>query len=361
MTTPTSGDENYDIIKIIAKKGKNISIAKVRSKVDKKIYCMRKIKNEDYKLNININELKQTLIEINHPHIIKYYDVFTDNKYIYIIMEYIDTDIKNYIERYHITNSLIPEENIWFILLQCLSALEYIHTKNLAETFGIRLSNIFMPTDRGIKLGIIKNTIEKRKWEDDIKLLYKFFEIIMCPKRFKHGQGIMAYLSDPVNNNYDIKLREIIKEMDTNPKEANKIFKTTEDYYIDKYGIKEKNNNIKSVFDSLSKHKKLKEILNKEENTKNKNNYLMNICNAVFEEDENYYRSIEKFRRLLSLENKEINFNPVENNIEDIEPNLILDYILKSKEPLIINENNEKKKIFISDLFVNNTLKAIQQ
>ena len=354
MSTPTPGNDEYDIIQIIGKKGKNIFIAKVRSKIDNKIYCMRRIKKEDYKLNFDIGELKQKLIEIKHPHIIKYYDVYNDDKYIYIIMEYIDTDIKNYIERYHITNSSIPEENIWFILLQCLSALKYIHSKKLdLAQYGIRLSNILMPTDRGIKIGIIKNTIETRKWEDDIRLLYKYFEIVMCPKRFKHGQGIMTYLSDPINNDYDVELKEIIKEMNNNPKEANIIFETTEKYYIKKYKIKD-NNSIKSVFDCLSKYNKLLKILNNEENTKNKNNYLMNICNIILKMDSEQPPAIEKLRRILSLENNETNFYKDGNNIKEIEPKLVLDYILKSKEPLIMQENNKEQTKFIlniSDLF----------
>ena len=43
-----------------------------------------------------------------------------------------------------------------YILLQCLSALKYLHSKNL-KTCEVKLANILMPNENSIKIGVIKN------------------------------------------------------------------------------------------------------------------------------------------------------------------------------------------------------------
>ena len=98
-TTPSPKYElkDFDLLKILKTRDKNIKIAKVRYKKDNKIYCIRKVKKGNY-LDDDINELKETLTKINHPHIIKYYDIFEEKNNLYFLMEYIDIDIKDYIE-----------------------------------------------------------------------------------------------------------------------------------------------------------------------------------------------------------------------------------------------------------------------
>ena len=78
---------------------------------------MRKIENKN---NETVDELQNYLNGFNNPHIIKYYKIFADNGYLYFIMEYIDTDLKNFIQTYQITKENIPKETIYFLLLLCL-------------------------------------------------------------------------------------------------------------------------------------------------------------------------------------------------------------------------------------------------
>ena len=142
---------------------------------------------------------------------------------------YIETDIKDYIESNNIMNRKIPEENIYFLLLQCLSVLSYIHSKIIKDNkkgLGIRLSNILMPTERGIKISLIKNELTSEwKEKDDILLLYKYFEFMLF-ERFKFD--------------YDKELRAIIYYIDT---DFNKIEKN----YIDKFSNGNKNTSINSI------------------------------------------------------------------------------------------------------------------
>ena len=112
--------DDFEILENLGKDKKNITIAKVRSIKDKNIYCMRKIKIEDNKSfdYKKFENMKLKLKEINNSHVTKYYKVFRDEKSIYFIMEYIDTNLMNFIETYNITGKNVPEEIIYFLLLQ---------------------------------------------------------------------------------------------------------------------------------------------------------------------------------------------------------------------------------------------------
>lgn len=336
MSTPTPKKKyelkDFHMLKILGKNDKGIKVIKVRSKRDNIIYCLRKIKKGNY-LDIEINKLNEFLTNINHPHIIKYYGKFEEKEYLYFIMEYIETDIKDYIESHNIMNKKVPEENIFFLLLQCLSVLNDIHSqmkeKNV-EKLGIRLSNILMPTERGIKIALIKDELPSDwKEKDDIKLLYEYFELIMFPERFKHGKGIKEYMSDPQNNDYDKELRAAIYYMDTN-------FDKIEKYYNDKYNIgDDKNTSIKSVFNSLSNCKQLEKCFNQQKDDNN----LFNICKAIFNKDDNSYSiSIEKLKRLLALEYSSLGDNP------EINPIFVINLFLKC-EKNISDLFSVKKKI----------------
>ena len=85
----------------------------------------------------------EKLIKINHPHILRYYTYFQEGPNLYLIMEYMDnSDILGYIQAYQIFNKPIPEIEIWNMLLQSLSALNYLSKLNLGN-IGIKLTNIF--------------------------------------------------------------------------------------------------------------------------------------------------------------------------------------------------------------------------
>ena len=104
-------------------------VAKVRSLNNQKIYAMKKIKFEKTKdIEKFINKIEK-LKELDNPHIVKYYKSFKDqenNNILYVIMEYMNNyDIKEFIKTHQILDKDIKEEEIWNILLQCSSALDY--------------------------------------------------------------------------------------------------------------------------------------------------------------------------------------------------------------------------------------------
>ena len=102
---------DFEIIENLGNDRKNITLAKVRSIKNRKIYCMRKIENKNKE---TADKLQNYLNGFNNPHIIKYYKIFSDEGYLYFIMEYIDTDLKNFIETYQITKAKVPQELVDF-------------------------------------------------------------------------------------------------------------------------------------------------------------------------------------------------------------------------------------------------------
>jgi hypothetical protein len=222
-------------------------------------------------------------------------------------------------------------------MLQCLSAVKYLHSHNLVG-HGIRLSNILMPNEKSIKIGIIKDRIQNDwKKKDDIDMLYKYFVLMMFPMTFKPGKGILSYLPDPVNNEYDKKLREIIYDMDTNNITIEDIFKTTINYYIKKYLLTEtsKNTSIKTVFKCLSEYKKLNDGLNKV--SSEAISLIRQLYQDISQMKEKYYLSIEELRRWIALEYPSFDTN------NELNPNIIIDFLFKAmKDEKILDGDNEK-------------------
>ena len=329
---------DFEILERIKKEEENsLKITKVRSKKNHKIYCMKKLQKRGYVQSID--DLKKDLKNIKNPHIIKYYTCFddVDHKYIYIIMEYIDTDIKNFIEGYKLTHTEIPEEKIWFILLQCLSALKYLHSKNL-KTCEVKLANILMPNENSIKIGVIKNNLSNNDYDklDDIKLLSKYLYAMMFPNKIEHGKSINNFYFEKINNNYSKKLREVIYDMHENPKEATKLFKYIEGLYcFELYNLNdnEKFKSIKAVFKLLKEYKSYIGIKNEEDS------YMIKLYKDINEADKEseYICLIEKFRRYIALEYPLLN-NEIELK-KDLNPNVVLEK--KDLNPNVVLEKKD--------------------
>lgn len=126
----------------------NGSVLKVLSKKNKKVYAIKKI---NIKNNSNIKNQLNELITISHPHLIKYYNYFEDNNNLYIILEYLNNNIKTLVDSNKIFDRPIKEEIVWNIFLQTSQALSYIHSKNIIHK-NITSSNILLNDNLLIKI-----------------------------------------------------------------------------------------------------------------------------------------------------------------------------------------------------------------
>ena len=147
--------EDFEILQILGK-GSYGFVAKIRSLKNNKIYAMKQIdltkvgtEKEKQLCRQEIDLLNQ----LNHNNINKYYKSFLDGETLYIIMEFMDNgDISGFINAHKKFKKPVREEEVWNILLQCMNALKYIHSKKVIHR-DIKPANLFMTNDKTIKIG----------------------------------------------------------------------------------------------------------------------------------------------------------------------------------------------------------------
>lgn len=86
---------------------------------------------------------------LNHPNIVKLKDFIDKGETSYLVMEYIDgNDLSDYVNK---ISGPLPLYNIALLMNEVLSALQYVHNKNLVH-LDIKPSNIMLTSDNRIKL-----------------------------------------------------------------------------------------------------------------------------------------------------------------------------------------------------------------
>ena len=148
--------EDYEILQVFEPKQEKYGfVSKVRSKFNSKIYAMKKI-DRQYASKIDENTVNQE-IEIfksmNSPNITRYFKHFYQDSCLYIISEYVNNrDLSGFLSAYSSLEKPIEINTLWNIFMQCISALKYIHSKNIIHK-NISLFNIFMTENKIVKLG----------------------------------------------------------------------------------------------------------------------------------------------------------------------------------------------------------------
>ena len=119
--------KEYKIIKIIGRGGCGI-VYLVQKGNNDEYYALKKIPILTKEEKENYEKILNAILKINNEYIIKYYEYFIENDFLYIIMEYGgDSDLKKFIKKYNDKNELISEEIINEIILGICSGLKEIH------------------------------------------------------------------------------------------------------------------------------------------------------------------------------------------------------------------------------------------
>ena len=333
---------DYEILQVLSQDNDINFVAKVRSLNNNKIYSIKKINLSNYQdqtIKDKFRALMDKLKLLNNPHVIKYYHYFEENNNLYILMEFMNNaDISGYIQAHQILNKAIPEEEIWNILLQCLSALEYLHSQEFGN-MGVKLTNIFMNNEQNVKIGVFRElnfTQNDFNPREDIYMLGKYFYAMMNSEMIKSEDikqnNFFTQLNykNVQNNTYSGPLIEIVDSMsiDNNSDvKVEELYEKVKKEYVKKYA---KNSSIKAVLKCLYSYKILNDIiLNKKaiiENNKQKYyihywySQAIDAIAGIKEEDLNL--CIEEFRRAIASSYSKLDGN------KEIDPLLLLTFLL---------------------------------
>ncbi|CAF1428016.1 unnamed protein product [Adineta steineri] len=85
------------------------------------------------------------LLKLNNKYIVKYYESFIEDTYLYIVTEYCeDGNVQEYLKK---QTNILEEDHIIEWLIQILSAIEYIHRSNLFHG-NLKLKNLFLKSNK---------------------------------------------------------------------------------------------------------------------------------------------------------------------------------------------------------------------
>ena len=152
-----SNPDDFEILQVLGH-GSFSQVLKVKSKTNFGIYALKKV---DMSYIMQDQDLSQKYFEnevlflkkLNHPNIIKCYNIFQVNQYLYFLMEFMNNgDLESYNKGILSMKVKIPEAKLWEIFYKCLSGLDYIHKEGIVHR-DIKLQNLFLDDNFNVKIG----------------------------------------------------------------------------------------------------------------------------------------------------------------------------------------------------------------
>ena len=132
------------------------SVNLVTSKITKKLYAMKEIKENRYdseKQRLEIQKEIKLLENLHHPHVITYFTSFRENGNFYIVTEYINGgSFEDLLKKNISQGKFIEEKTIWDLLVQSLSGLLYLHENKKIIHRDIKPDNILLDLEGRVKI-----------------------------------------------------------------------------------------------------------------------------------------------------------------------------------------------------------------
>ena len=92
-------------------------------------FAVKTMQKNSKRLQSILNEIS-ILHTLNHPNVVKLYEVFEDEKHIHLVMEYVDS---GNLTQFFADNQNLSEQEIIKIIRQTLSAINYLHEMGICH------------------------------------------------------------------------------------------------------------------------------------------------------------------------------------------------------------------------------------
>ena len=149
--------DDYEILQVLGA-GAFSCVLKVKSKINKQIYAMKKVDMNKILEEMNVdrkyfeNEI-HFLQNLRSNFVCKCYTIFQEENFLFFIMEFMNNgDLLTFYKANKALQKQIPEDKMWDIFFKSISGLKYIHEKGLIHR-DIKLENLFLDDNFNIKIG----------------------------------------------------------------------------------------------------------------------------------------------------------------------------------------------------------------
>ena len=153
----SSNSNDYEILQVLGA-GAFSCVLKVKSKINKQIYAMKKVDMNKILEEMNVdrkyfeNEI-HFLQNLRSNFVCKCYTIFQEDNFLFFIMEFMNNgDLQTFYKANKALQKQIPEDKMWDIFFKSISGLKYIHEKGLIHR-DIKLENLFLDDNFNIKIG----------------------------------------------------------------------------------------------------------------------------------------------------------------------------------------------------------------
>lgn len=122
-------------------------VYKVRTADDPHPYALKLLKDEyfqDVRLRETFEREAQSLLKLNHPNIVRFFDYAVRAQYAYILMEYVEGySLSDLLKNLRQSQRVFPDNEVMRVLVQAERAVRYLHQNNLIHR-DIKPGNILI-------------------------------------------------------------------------------------------------------------------------------------------------------------------------------------------------------------------------
>ncbi|KAK3275289.1 hypothetical protein CYMTET_16568 [Cymbomonas tetramitiformis] len=148
--------EKYKRLQVIGA-GSFGKVYKIQHKDSKEIYVMKRISLVGQPEEAQKEAFQEVAIlkKLQHPHVVNIIEFSWDEveQDLLIVMDFCDAgDLFDFVQIHNKDRTFVPEETIWFFMVQLLSALAYVHTEKRIMHRDFKSQNVFLAKKNGVMI-----------------------------------------------------------------------------------------------------------------------------------------------------------------------------------------------------------------